>query len=899
MQTMLRAGCAVIAMAAPAALWAQAVPQDAQSSAQAQTDVGFGDIIVTATRRAQLISDIPIAVTAIGQEQILNSGATDLRSLNQLAPSLLVSGATSEVNFTARVRGVGTVGENPGLESSVALFIDGVYRSRTGTGLSDLGEIERVEVLRGPQGTLFGRNASAGLISVTTVQPKYDTEFFGAITGGNYNNFRIEGGANVELVPGQLAARVEGLYHSRDGFVDDVLSDRTFNDRDRWLIRGQLRWDPTETLSVRLIGDYSSRDEQCCAASVQTPRDLIRDASGQVIQQPSTLAPILAALGAQIPYGEQFKTAVTRGFDYAADATDWGISAEVNWDLGFANLTSITAWRDYYNRQGQDSDFENLDILRRTNLERQFRTFSQEVRLQGVTLNDRLDWLVGGYFARETLETSDDLKFGVDAERYFDCVIANVLAPPLVNPTVPRCTNLPATAFPGYGGFAQLLGAAPLANTGVGDGNFFKQVSRNYAFFTHNVFDLVDDRLFLTVGARYTNERKELDAAFNFTNTLCGALRNSNFVSLAALPCAINGTAGPGIAANDPNRVRSEDEFTGTVSLSWKPTKDLLAYASWSRGYKAGGFNLDASALDIFCNPDVGTPANRAACAAQLALPANTVGNARGEAIDLQFSQEIVQSIEAGVKWARQDLSANLTFFRSDFKDFQLNTFNGVNFEVANVNGCRTDLNGADRDPSATTGACDPDDLTWGVRAQGIELDFAANPVADVTITSGILYASTRYNQNLVSTNGRPLSPVLFQLPGEQISNAPEFVVTGSATWNPEINSKGWRALVYLDYRLQGANNTGSDLDREKVQPDYIVVNGRVGLQGPGNRWSLELWALNLLNKEFFQIGADMPLHGSGTFNAVADGRIARSNALFVQFPGEPRTFGVTGRFRF
>ncbi|WP_448585889.1 TonB-dependent receptor [Thermaurantiacus sp.] len=884
-----------------AALAALATPAQAQEpqTTTAETSTGIGDIIVTATRRAQSISDIPIAVSAISQEQLLNSGATDLRSLNQLAPSLLVSGATSEVNFTARVRGVGTVGENPGLESSVALFVDGVYRSRTGTGLTDLGEIERVEVLRGPQGTLFGRNASAGLISVTTVQPKFDQEFFGFLTGGNYDNFRIEGGANLELVPGRLATRIEGLYHNRDGFVEDTISDRSFGDRNRWMIRAQLRWEPTDTLSLRFIGDYSSRDEQCCAAAVGRPRDLIRNADGQVIEQPSTLAPIITALGARIPFGEPFKVAISPAKDYAAEATDWGVSGEINWDIGFANVTSITAWRDYWNRQGQDSDFQNLDIWGRTNLQRQFRTFSQEVRLQGVTFNDRLDWLVGGYFARERLDVSDNLRYGADAERYFDCVIANALAPAFVNPAVARCTNLPASSFPGFGGFAQLLGAAPLAGTGVGDGNFFKHISRNYAFFTHNVIDIVEDRLFLTLGARYTNERKEIDARFNMTNTLCAAMRNSNFVSLAALPCAINGTAGPGISPNDPNRVRPEDEFTGTVSLSWKPVDELLVYASWARGYKAGGFNLDASALDIFCNPNVGTPAQRTECARQLALPANTVGNARGEAIDLQFNQEIVNSIEAGLKWSRPELAANLTFFRSDFRDFQLNTFNGVNFEVSNINGCRSDLNGADRDLSPLTGACDPDDLTWGVRAQGVEADLAMNPLPDLTLTSGLLYASTRYNENLVSTNGRPLSPVLFQLPGSQISNAPEFVVTGSATWTPEINTRGWRALLYLDYRLQSATNTGSDLDLEKIEGDFIVVNGRVGLIGPSNRWSLELWAMNLLNREYFQIGADMPLQGSGTFRAVAGGRIARANQLFLFFPGEPRTFGITGRFRF
>ena len=141
-------------------LTAPAFAQDAAPQAE-EAAIDPTEIIVTATRRTELLSDVPIAVSAVSGESLANTGANDVRALNQLAPSLLVSGATSEVNFSARIRGVGTVGENAGLESSVALFIDGVYRSRTGVGLSELGDIERVEVLRGPQGTLFGRNASA------------------------------------------------------------------------------------------------------------------------------------------------------------------------------------------------------------------------------------------------------------------------------------------------------------------------------------------------------------------------------------------------------------------------------------------------------------------------------------------------------------------------------------------------------------------------------------------------------------------------------------------------------------------------------------------------------------------------------------------------------------------
>jgi iron complex outermembrane recepter protein len=159
-----------------------------------------GDIVVTATRRSQRLSSVPIAVSAYGTVALQNSGATDIRQMTQLAPSLLVSSTGSEANATARIRGIGTVGDNPGLESSVAVFIDGVYRSRTGSGLNDLGEVERIEVLRGPQGTLSGRNSSAGAISIYTKYPQFKYGGYGEVSYGNYNAVRVAGAVTGPVI---------------------------------------------------------------------------------------------------------------------------------------------------------------------------------------------------------------------------------------------------------------------------------------------------------------------------------------------------------------------------------------------------------------------------------------------------------------------------------------------------------------------------------------------------------------------------------------------------------------------------------------------------------------------------------------------------------------------------
>jgi iron complex outermembrane recepter protein len=912
-------------------VWAQEATPQAEPQAEEAT-LDAGEIIVTATRRTELLSDVPIAVSAVSGEALANTGATDVRALNQLAPSLLVSGATSEVNFSARIRGVGTVGENAGLESSVALFIDGVYRSRTGVGLSELGDIERVEVLRGPQGTLFGRNASAGLINIITKGPSYDFGGSFAATYGNYDYLRFDASVSGPIIADKVAFRLDGVSQRRDGFIRNATpGEADINDRDRYLVRGQLLIEPNDAIKLRLIGDYSKRNEICCGAVNYGPNQNITRtaATGALNFLPNSLLPVLNALGANFqvanpPSRFVRSQSTTPGFNYISDSEDYGVSSEGTWSLGDVTLTGITSYRDYKNRQGQDSDYSALDILRRTALDRRFRTFTQEFRAQGEAFDKRLDWLVGGYFANEILNVSDNLRYGNDFERFSNCVLAEGNArglgiPTLLSTTGPGCFNtavaqavvantavpaatrstlslLSGLTIPGFAGFdavAAAIGqpALQLNGTGVVD-NRFRQKSVNYAFFTHNVIDIVRDKLSLTLGGRYTSEKKTLTGSFNTNNNLCGALRASPLAALAGLPCVINNTSGAGIALTDPNRKKKESEFTGTAVLSYKPSKDFLVYGSYSRGYKAGGFNLDTSALDLPNAVLAGT------------TPINTVGNGRPDAADLQFAPEIVNAYEIGAKYNGRKFNLNAAVFYSEFDNFQLNTFNGVNFEVTNVNSCRDDLAGADRDilPSnaaaALTGSCAPGRLGPGLVTKGLELEASIFPARFLSVNLGLTYASTKYQDDLVGLSGRAFAPTSFQLPQRQLSNAPEAVFTGGLAYSPDLGSSGLSGLAYIDFRYQSDVNTGSDLDPEKVQDGYVVFNGRLGLYGKDKRWGVEIFGQNLLNKKYQQIAADAPLQGGSTIGAVSRGG-PTANQLFIAFPGEPRTYGVTLKGKF
>jgi iron complex outermembrane recepter protein len=858
---------ASVALCVSGTAFAQSSDGGAADTAASEETLGQGDIIVTATQRAQSLTDVPIAVSAVTAESLQNSGATDLRQLNQLSPSLLVSSTSSEAGAAViRIRGIGTVGDNPGLESSVAVFVDGVYRSRGGTALTEMGAVDRVEVLRGPQGTLFGRNASAGLIHIITAKPKFETEGTAEVTYGNFDFWRVTGGLTGALVDDTLAYRLDGVYTRRDGFVEDVISGRDVNNRDRYLLRGQLLYTPNDDIEIRLIGDFAKRNEECCASSYLPFRTSFRDAQGNVqVTNANPVVNVIRGLGGVIT-DDTFarETSITPGRSYRSDVTDWGLSGELDWNLGFANLTSITAWRDWKVSSGQDSDFSNLDILYRDNQTRRFRTFSQELRLNGTLFDDRLDWLVGGYYAHETLDLFDNFKFGQDYMRYANAIV-----------------RLSVPTFAGYEAIAAAVGRPGDTLNGRGiTGDSYKQTSRNFAIFTHNVIDLVPDKLQLTLGGRYTNERKTLDVSLNSDNTLCTAIAGSASAAirgLATLPCVIN----PINNFNDSD-TRNEDEFTGTVVLSWKPITELLAYASYSVGYKAGGFNLDRSALN--------------AAAPDLA--------------QLQFEEETVSSWEVGAKLDLDGMQINVAAFRAVFDQFQLNTFNGTNFIVENIQSCTEDVNGGDRDfaglpvngvpltaaQAAATGQC-PGDVRGGVTSTGVELETLFFPVDDLTVSLGLTYVETRYRNNLVGIGGRPFPTPLFNLPGQPLSNAPDLAHTGAVTWTPAVNDS-LRALVYVDWRLQSDNNTGSDLFDEKRQAPVMQVNARLGLNGNDSRWAVELWAQNLFNEQFQQVAFNTPLQGGGTVAQTARGG-ASATTLFGSFLAEPRQFGVTLRTKF
>ncbi|WP_425410546.1 TonB-dependent receptor [Hyphococcus sp.] len=803
---------------------------------------GIADqIVVTATKRAENIQDVPIAISAYSGDLLEKSGVSDIRELSIVSPSLVVVATQSEaVGVNARIRGVGTVGDNPGLQSSVGVFIDEVYRSRNSVALSDLGEIEAIEVARGPQGTLFGRNSSAGAIIVRTKQPEYEFGGYGEYTRSNFDGNRFEGALTGPLVQDVLAARINGFYENRDGFLTEVVTGDDYNDRDQFGLRGQLLFEPNDALSVRLIGDYSERDEVCCAAVniVNGPTGAIIDAlsGGDLALRPSD------------PF--ERVTGVTDGRSYTQDIEEWGASLQATLDLGGASLVSVTSYRDFEVARSQDIDYTRADIAYRpeNGFVNGYKTFTQELRLNGQA--GALDWLIGGYFSDEEVTLRDQLSYGVHYEFFADQLVNGALA---------------AAMDPAAGTFsyAALTGMMPgTVFAGAAEDDAFVSDSQSFAAFTNNTFD-VTDRLAITLGARYTHEKNDFNAVLTSSNNGCAATVGVFGATAAMMPpnaLAVDIVTGPAaqttavlacllnvtpFADTTIDDTRKENEFTWDAKLSYALSDNVSFYGGAARGYKAGGYNFDRAGGPLIVGGLL------------TGMPTSITGPS------LEFDEETVINYEAGFKSTllNGDATFNVTGFYAEYDDYQLNTFNGISFVVQNI---------------------------AKVKSSGFEADFLAQATEQIFLQGGVTYANTRYGDNvsapIIAAGGTPITSSDGRLlDGRQITLAPKWSATAAMTFQEQLWDTNWDIFMNWNARYSSEYNTGSDLDPQKTQDAFIIANASIGIVTQETGFELEAFVRNLTDADIYQVAFDAPLQ-SGSYDA---------------FLTQPRTYGITARFRF
>jgi iron complex outermembrane recepter protein len=796
---------------------ASALAQDSSSQPQ------LTEIIVTAQKRAQNLQDVPVSVIALSAEQLQNAGVTNIKNLEILTPGLTVTSTTSENSTSVRIRGIGTVSDNVGLESSVGVVIDGVYRPRNGVGFGNLGEIDQIEVLEGPQGELFGKNNDAGVINVTTKRPSMTFGATGEITYGNYNDREISGSVTGP-VSEDSAVRLYAEWQKRDGFlnVNDGVgpnTDDTSNNRNAYTVRGQYLVNPSDAISFLLIGDFSKRNEACCEAV-------------PVIAGP--LSPLINVLGSTPALGG--KTGVTstpatspiNPFTYQAYANgvasqqirDMGVSGQLDWDLGGAKLTSITGWRDNTIIAGNDVEYTGAAFAEQPATEANqtdFKQFSEELRLAGK--DGPLQWLVGGFFSSEIITPNLSILAGPQLEYYIGGA-ATAAAGQAPNPFL----------------ISELTGKAP-GGTFIagesGEADYFRQTDKSFAFFTDETYTITQG-LDVTAGARYTKEKKAATSNYDDPDggSACGSLLTSPGVGTLN-PTTQSLLAGFGCATvfnpffNKVTTAQSldEDKVTGTLKVAYRFNDDLMTYASWADGYKAGGFNL-ARVVDP-------TPSN------PFAPNFNT-----------QFPDETVNSYEIGLKstLAQKTVRLNVSAFDQQYKNFQLNTYNGYEFIVAT-------------EPRVTSA---------GVEVTSDWL----TPFRGLTLSSGVTYAFTDTREfgnaiDLIATNRQ----------NNRLPYAPLWSGSVSATYQTPI-TESLAFLLSVSEKYNSSYNTDTQLNPVNNQSGYGILNARIGIGAPDGKWALELWGENLADRGYFQVAFDAPF------------QLGQTDA----FLGDPRTFGITFR---
>jgi iron complex outermembrane recepter protein len=892
---LLLAGSALSVLCATGTALAQDEPLEEAPQA-AEEDAGSGNLIlVTATKRETTLQDTPVAVSVTDAATIERAQIRDLRDLQTVVPSLSVGQrqAVGSTNFF--IRGFGNGANNAGIEPSVGVFVDNVYRSRTVSQITDLPDVQRIEVLRGPQSTLFGKNASAGVISITTREPQFSFGGSAELTYGNFDQIIAKGYVTGPVSDFAAVSLAAGL-NKRDGFFRDLgTGDRT-NERDRWFVRGQFLVDAGEDVRVRLIADYDAIDENCCAV---------------VNLQDGLATPAIRALGGQVNTpAQRFDGIVHNNFNSTNDIENYGVSAQIDWDLSNAfALTSITAFRETDAITFQDSDFTSADLIYPNFQDLGVSTLTQEVRLVGE-LGDRIDLLLGGFYLTEQIDQRNQLIYGTQFRPYANLLVQQLSGGALSLPILEGVFG----AADGRNYAGQFLAG------GQGFNEAYRMATESISLFGQFDFEVADG-LVLTVGGNWTHDSKtfatnsqssdvfsgiDLDApqyaAFRGQLLTQGAIAQTVGTQLglgrpataaevqafamgtspagaagaAAFPTIVAGSTAFGTAnannplanplaplralqfmppfLNVPNAVEDgkidDSDFSYTVRVAYDVSNAINVYASYATGFKASSVNLSRDSRP--------TAADRAAIIALGGGLNNLTAGSR-------FAEpETARVIEAGFKGNWGDFTANVAVFDQVIKGFQSNIFTGSGFVLANAGK----------------------QSTFGVEFEGM-----ARLLDSLTFNLGVTYLDPKYDSFLISAVG--------DLSGTRPAGIPSWTVVVGAQHEARIGrgtlvsraSFLWQDEVQLVEGLPGflvRNPDGSIADAAPALAAAVPFTREVkdltaslGYE-MDNGIGFTVWARNLLDHRELGTIFDSPAQPFGISG----------------YPNDPRTYGATVRFR-
>ncbi|MFT4047232.1 MAG: TonB-dependent receptor [Solimonas sp.] len=751
------------------------------------------EIVVTARRRAETAQSVPIALTAIGERELEANGASTLNQLQQLAPSLQVF-AFNPRNTNINIRGLGSnvAVTNDGLENGVGVYVDQVYYGRPGLTQFDLIDLERVEVLRGPQGTLFGKNTTAGAINISSRTPSFEREFSGEQSVGDYG-YRQSRASASGAIADDVAGRLSIGYTTRDGFAENVHAHLSPEDRDlfnyqNFTSRGQLLFRPAETLSLRLIADHSEQRQRCCTNFlVQT---FTTYDNGAAIA--NNFVDRSARLGYTPVAADPFARKVDLDAPIRADMSQEGVSALLDWTLPIGKLTSVSAWRSWDWNPSNDGDGTGLDIYSQLQTVSRQRQISEEIRLAS-TAGGRFHYVGGLYYFHQSVDSDGVFAYGEDAAAWSRA------------PSSPIALEVWDAALNGF--YVTTLSRA---------------LTDSYAAFAQGSWH-AGERLDVTLGLRYTYEDKDGEFAQTQAD---GADLSGLTTAQQAQAQALRDSFNRNITPTDVGR--SDGALSCTLNAAYGLAEDALGYATYSRGSKSGGLNLSA-------------------------LPAG---------LPLTVKPEQVDHYELGLKsqWLHRAATANLAVFQTEIRDYQSNLV------------VQTGAGTASSPYIANVGK---------VRSRGVELDLRYAPLRRLILSASGAYTDAAYvdYRNAPCPSERKNLGAICDLSGERLPGASKWA--GALAADASAPLAALELFGRLDYAYRSSYATTASDSRYGVVDAYAVVNARLGIRPPDQRWELIVWARNLLDENYFQ-----------TLSVTDQGMVSG-------LTGDPRTWGLTGRLHF
>jgi iron complex outermembrane receptor protein len=762
------------------------------------------EVIVTAQKRSQSLMDVPISVNVVGGEMISNQGITNLNDLSDYVPNLSMNQTGLGTNVT--IRGISS-GINPAFEQSVGMYVDDVFYGRPQLARVPYLDIDRVEVLRGPQPILFGKNAIAGAISATTVRASTD-EMEGFIES-EYNfdqeGYEVSGAVNIP-VSDTFAIRFAGLKRESDGYYDNTTLNKDESELDTEVLRANFQWDATEDLSINLKVENADFTTKGRFLEIESP-----------VGAPS-YADSLASNPLSLGYALDDKQDFKRQSNGDYDETDVdNITLTVDFALGDHTLTAITSGVQYDYFQQCDCDFIGVEIFQTAGSE-EYEQFSQELRLSSPG-GDTVDYIVGAYYSEYDIETDELLAFG-----------SNSIAP----------------------GFASTGGTAAILDTGTRRN--YETDSEQWSVFGQATWN-ISDELRLTVGGRYSEEDKTGSREVNIVSLggATGPFDSTNFPvfdgGIIPTPLVWNvlGVETEQGNGHSRNEKRNESVFTPAVTVQWDVTGETMLYASYTEGFKAGGFDARSNVQDNF-----------------------------------EFEDELATSYELGAKMSLADGAAelNVAIYRTEYDDLQTSQFDGnLGFNVTNAG-------------VATT--------------QGIELDGRWQATESLYLTGALGYLDFEWDKfedsqcyfgETPSSPSNDLSvpgsaqPRLCDRTGDTREMAPELTANIGADYSLDI-SDDIGVVFGINLSYTDDYFTSPTLDPNLVQDSYVKVNARIQLASVDG-WSIALIGENLTDEGISTFGNEAPL-ASATSRAAAtplDGPVD-PDSVFPVAPGfeSPRT---------